>query len=78
MNVYAFHVVPVITETFLISFHFFSLFFFCDRFSTTLPSSSLIHSSASVVLLLVHSSAFFILIIVLFISVFSLNLLAFC
>ena len=36
------------------------------------------HSSASVLLLLIPSSVFFISVIIVFISVFSLNLLAFC
>ena len=53
----------------LISFHSFFFILFRAVNSTILSSRSLIHSSASVILLLIPSSVFFISIIVLFISV---------
>ena len=56
-NVGAFDIVPEASEVVLISFNYF--FFFPVSFiSTILPSTSLILSSASVILLVVTSSAF--------------------
>ena len=52
-----------------ILFILFCLFYFSAVIYTILSSSSLIHSSASVILLLIPSRVFFISVIVLFISV---------
>ena len=66
----------ILSQTVL--FILLSVFCFMAIISTTLSPSSLIHSSASVLLLLIPSSVFFISVIIVFISVFALNLLAFC
>ena len=78
INVCVFNSFPEVSETDLISFHFFFfiLFHSCDFHHSVFQS--LIRSSASVILLLIPSSVFFIPVIVLLISVCSLNLLAFC
>ena len=55
-NVGAFNVVLEVSETVLSSFHSFSLFCSAVVISTILPSKSLIHSSASVILLLILST----------------------
>ena len=52
-NVGVFNVVPVVSETVLNSFHYFSLFCSVVVISTILFSRALIRSSASVILLLV-------------------------
>ena len=59
-------------------FLFILLSLFCSAavISTNLSSSSLIHFSASLILLLIPSSVFFISVIVSFISVCSLNLIS--
>ena len=78
-NVVAYSAVPDVPETVLNSFHSFFLFCSLTVISTFLSSSSLIHSSASVILLLIPSSVFVILVFVLFISVVcSLVLLDLC
>ena len=59
-------------------FILFSLFFSSAVISTILSYSSLIHTSASVILLLIPSRVFFFSVIVLFISVCSLVLLDLC
>ena len=69
MNLDAFNVVPEVSETVLIFKILFSLFCSVAVISTTLSSSSLIHSSASVILPLILSSVFFNSVIVLFIYV---------
>ena len=58
-SVCVFNVIPEVSETVLISFHSFSLFCSVAVISTTLSSSSLICSSASVILLLIPSSVSF-------------------
>ena len=69
-NAGAFDIVLEVSEmTSLSSFHSFSLFCSSENFSTTLSSSSLIHSSASDILLLIPSRVFLISVIVLFVSV---------
>ena len=68
-NVVAFNVVPEVSETVLNSFHFFSLFSSAVVVSTILSSRSLIHSSASVILLLIPSREFLISFTVLVITV---------
>ena len=67
-NVGVFSVVPEVSEIVFNSFHSFSLFCSLAVISTILPSSTFIHSSASVIPLLIPSSVFFISVIVLFIS----------
>ena len=70
-NICEFDIVPEVSETILSSFlfFFFTLFCFSDIISTILLSSSLIHSSASDILLLIPSRMFLISVIVLFVSV---------
>ena len=59
MNVGALNIVPEVSETVLIFFSFFfSLFCSVAVISTTLSSSSRIHSSASVILLLIPFRVF--------------------
>ena len=73
----AFDIVPEVSETISYSILFTS---FCSSevISTILPSSSLIRSSASDILLLMPSRVFLISVIVLFVSVYSLILLGLC
>ena len=60
LNVGAFKIVPEISETMLSSFHsFYFILLFSSYFHTILSSSSLIHSSASEILLLIPSRVFF-------------------
>lgn len=68
MNVNTFSVVPEFLHTVLIYFHsFFSILFHSNDFNHSF--SSLILSSASVIMLLIPSSVFFISVTVLFIPV---------
>ena len=67
-NVGAFNVVPEVSETVL--FSFFSLFCFVVVISTILSFSSLVCSSASVILVLIQFREILISFIVLFITVF--------
>ena len=60
------NVVPGVSEAVLISFYSFLFICSASFISTTLSSSSLIHSSASVTLLLVPSSVFLISVITFF------------
>ena len=68
-NVGIFNIVPKVSETILSSLHsvYFILLFIC--ISTILSFSSLIHYSASGILLLILSRVFLISIIMLFVSV---------
>ena len=68
-NIDTLTIVPKVSEAFLSSLH--SFLFICSStvIFTTLFSSSLIHSSALVILLMVPSNVFLISVIVLFISV---------
>ena len=59
-------------------FTLFALFCSSDVISTILPSSLLIHSSASDILLLISSGVFLISVIMLFVSVCFLILLGLC
>ena len=69
INVGSLNVFPGVSETVLISFHpFFFFILFHGSELHHLSSSSLIHPSASVILLLTFSGVYFISIIVLFIS----------
>ena len=68
-NVCAFDMVPEVSETSLSSFHSFTLFYSSEVISTILSSSSLIHPSASDILLLIPSRVILISVIVLFVSV---------
>ena len=68
-NVGAVNVVPDVSKTVLNSFHSFYFICFLVVISTILSSRSLIHSSASVILLLIPSREFLIPFIVLFIIV---------
>ena len=67
-NVCVFNIVPNISEVILNAFHSFSLFCSSLVISTILSSSSLIHYSASAILLLIPCRVL-ILVIVLFISI---------
>ena len=69
LNVGVFDIVPEVSETTLISFHSFYLFCSSEVISTILSSSSLIHSSASGILLLIPSRVFLISVIVLLVSI---------
>jgi len=68
LNVGVFNVVPEIFETVLITFYSFSLFCSASVISTIQSSSSLICSSASVILLFVAPSEFLISFVILFIA----------
>ena len=59
LNVEAFDIVPEVSEVVLISCNSFSFFFSASFISTILSSTSLILSSASVILQLVPSRVFF-------------------
>ena len=74
-NIGAFDIVPEVSDTILSSFHSFYLFCSSEVISTILSSSSLIHSSASDILLLIPSRVFLISVIVLSLYVYSLILL---
>ena len=74
-NVGVFNVVPEVSETVMILFILFSLFFSVVVISTISSSRSLIRSSASVNLLLIPHIEFFISFIVWFLIVCSLVLL---
>ena len=63
-NVGAFDIVQEVSETIPSSFHSFSLFCSSEVISTILSSSSLIHSSASDIVLLIPSRVFLISVIV--------------
>ena len=65
-NVGMFHIVPEVPEVVLISFDSFFFFPLCFIYSTTLSSTSLILSSASVILLFVSSRVLLISVIALF------------
>ena len=71
------HLMFSLSSLILSSFLFILFFLFCSTsvISNILSSSSLIHSSASFILLLIHSSAFFISVIVLIVSGCSLDFL---
>ena len=58
-NIEAFHIVPEVSEVVLISFNSFSFFLSASFISTILSSTSLILSSASIILMLVPSQVFF-------------------
>ena len=77
-NIDTFNIVPKVSEAFLSSLH--SFLFICSSavIFTTLFSSSLIHSSVSVILLLVPSRVFLISVIVLSLHVYSLIVLGLC
>ena len=60
MNLGAFNIVPEVSEVVLISFIFFIFFLSASFISTILSSTSLILSSASIILLLVPSRVFLI------------------
>ena len=67
-NIGAFNIVPEVPEVVLISFNsFFPFFLYASFISTIVSSTSLILSSASVILLLVPSRVFLISFIALFI-----------
>ena len=68
-NVGAFNIVPVVSGAIPSSFHSFYFILLFSIISTILFSSSLIHSSASDILLLIPSRVFLISVIVLFVSV---------
>ena len=70
-NIGAFDIVPEVSETLLSSFYFIHFTLFCSSevTSTILSSSSMIHSSASDILLLIPSRVFLISVTVLFVSV---------
>ena len=65
-----FNIVPEVSETFLSSFNSFYFIVLSAVIYTILFSSSLIHSSASDILLLIPSRVFLISVIVLFVSVY--------
>ena len=69
-NTGVFNIVPEVSETFLSSFHSFYFIVLSAVIYTILSSSSLIHSSASDILLLIPSRVFLISVIVLFVSVY--------
>ena len=75
LNVDAFNIVPEVFETVLYSLHLSCLFCSSAIISTILSFSSLICSSASVIMQFISSRVFLISVIVLFISVYSLVLL---
>ena len=66
-NVGAFDIVPEVSEVVLISFNFFLFSLSASFISTILSSTTLILSSASVILLLVQPGLFLISVIALFI-----------
>ena len=68
-NVNAFDIAPEVSWLSLVFFICFTLFWSSEVISTILSSSSLIHSSASDILLLIPSRVFLISVIVLFVSV---------
>ena len=67
LNVGVFDIVPEVSEVALVSYNPFSFFLSASLIATILSSTSLILSSALVILLLVHSRVFLISVITLFI-----------
>ena len=68
-NIGAFNIVPEVSETILVLCILFTLVCSSEVISTILSSTSLIHSSASDILVLIPSRVFSISVIVLFVSV---------